>query len=131
MIRIQRLLPFLILCLPSALEAQLRLPAPVGYVNDFADVIPPDTERRIERISREVQSKSGGEIVVVTLRSLEGRTRDEVALQIGREWGIGRRGEPGDPARNTGRSEEHTSELQSRENLVCRLLLEKKNNTET
>src|SRR5690606_41047830 len=29
------------------------------------------------------------------------------------------------------RSEEHTSELQSRENLVCRLLLEKKNNLET
>src|SRR5690606_39620786 len=29
--------------------------------------------------------------------------------------------------RRTGRSEEHTSELQSRENLVCRLLLEKKN----
>src|SRR5690606_41691097 len=27
------------------------------------------------------------------------------------------------------RSEEHTSELQSRENLVCRLLLEKKNAT--
>src|SRR5690606_3414858 len=27
---------------------------------------------------------------------------------------------------NTERSEEHTSELQSRENLVCRLLLEKK-----
>src|SRR5690606_41571950 len=29
-----------------------------------------------------------------------------------------------------GRSEEHTSELQSRENLVCRLLLEKKNYTQ-
>src|SRR5690606_41535174 len=28
--------------------------------------------------------------------------------------------------RRCGRSEEHTSELQSRENLVCRLLLEKK-----
>src|SRR5207302_4530696 len=28
------------------------------------------------------------------------------------------------------RSEEHTSELQSRENLVCRLLLEKKKTTE-
>src|SRR5690606_41088842 len=35
------------------------------------------------------------------------------------------RGRPGRPQR----SEEHTSELQSRENLVCRLLLEKKNNT--
>src|SRR5436309_6584557 len=32
-------------------------------------------------------------------------------------------GGPGAPAK---RSEEHTSELQSRENLVCRLLLEKK-----
>src|SRR5690606_39848802 len=30
-------------------------------------------------------------------------------------------------ARCPARSEEHTSELQSRENLVCRLLLEKKN----
>src|SRR5690606_14215750 len=30
-----------------------------------------------------------------------------------------------------GRSEEHTSELQSRENLVCRLLLEKKNKQDT
>src|SRR5690606_41589187 len=29
-----------------------------------------------------------------------------------------------------GRSEEHTSELQSRENIVCRLLLEKKNTHE-
>src|SRR5688572_31603813 len=29
------------------------------------------------------------------------------------------------------RSEEHTSELQSQSNLVCRLLLEKKNNTHT
>src|SRR5690606_42081566 len=32
----------------------------------------------------------------------------------------------GIPAAPVNRSEEHTSELQSRENLVCRLLLEKK-----
>src|SRR3712207_7098161 len=31
----------------------------------------------------------------------------------------------------SGRSEEHTSELQSRQYLVCRLLLEKKKNTRT
>src|SRR5436305_7120323 len=37
-------------------------------------------------------------------------------------------GRPGRPARRPGtaRSEEHTSELQSRPHLVCRLLLEKK-----
>src|SRR3712207_7795043 len=35
------------------------------------------------------------------------------------------------PPSVAGRSEEHTSELQSRQYLVCRLLLEKKNNTYT
>src|SRR5690349_23926798 len=40
----------------------------------------------------------------------------------------GRRGEgdPGVETRGSARSEEHTSELQSRRDLVCRLLLEKK-----
>src|SRR5690606_41705183 len=45
------------------------------------------------------------------------------------------RGTPGPPCRAPAlshrlRSEEHTSELQSRENLVCRLLLEKKKQNE-
>src|SRR5690349_23523305 len=37
---------------------------------------------------------------------------------------------PGQPPAR-GRSEEHTSELQSRRDLVCRLLLEKKKNADT
>src|SRR5699024_12104504 len=36
---------------------------------------------------------------------------------------------PGTVTKPSGRSEEHTSELQSRFDLVCRLLLEKKNST--
>src|SRR5260370_29307343 len=41
------------------------------------------------------------------------------------------RHEPGAEAAEGARSEEHTSELQSHLNLVCRLLLEKKKNTHT
>src|SRR5688572_31687325 len=37
-------------------------------------------------------------------------------------------GDPRTRHRSRGRSEEHTSELQSQSNLVCRLLLEKKKN---
>src|SRR3712207_8869907 len=37
--------------------------------------------------------------------------------------------QPVDRSAGTARSEEHTSELQSRQYLVCRLLLEKKNQT--
>src|SRR5258707_5661985 len=40
-----------------------------------------------------------------------------------------RRGIPPTDGDTPGRSEEHTSELQSRQYLVCRLLLEKKKNT--
>src|SRR2546430_7416287 len=44
-----------------------------------------------------------------------------------REAGDGVRRVVGEDNRIRGRSEEHTSELQSQSNLVCRLLLEKKN----
>src|SRR2546422_9067133 len=40
----------------------------------------------------------------------------------------GRERQPAAPGRRGDRSEEHTSELQSRLHLVCRLLLEKKKN---
>src|SRR2546430_5611371 len=43
-------------------------------------------------------------------------------------WSVGPPGRGARPRRRE-RSEEHTSELQSQSNLVCRLLLEKKKNT--
>src|SRR5690606_42048555 len=46
-----------------------------------------------------------------------------------RDWDELTPAEQADFETSTGRSEEHTSELQSRENLVCRLLLEKKKYT--
>src|SRR3712207_8727047 len=53
-----------------------------------------------------------------TARGRRGRTA--------RPRSIGRRASARDRAGRTTRSEEHTSELQSRQYLVCRLLLEKK-----
>jgi uncharacterized protein len=80
----------------------LQIPAPVGYVNDFARVIPADRAATISRIIDDVRAKSGGEIVVVTLPDLGGRPIEEVSLNIGRQWKVGGNGKPGDPARNTG-----------------------------
>src|SRR5690606_24432553 len=51
--------------------------------------------------------------------------------QIYDGWETRRRRAPGHDSAIEGRSEEHTSELQSRENLVCRLLLEKKKKKKT
>lgn len=81
---------------------EIELPRPTGYVNDFANIIPQAYRDSIDAVVQDVVAKSGGEIVVVTLPSLQGRTRDEVALQIGREWKIGQKGGPTDRNRNTG-----------------------------
>src|SRR3712207_8715223 len=48
---------------------------------------------------------------------------ESLLLEAARQAGLDCRQQPGE-----GRSEEHTSELQSRQYLVCRLLLEKKKN---
>src|SRR5207253_10838849 len=59
------------------------------------------------------------------------RRRLEQAGPAGAAAALGRlrAGECGSAFASTKRSEEHTSELQSRGHLVCRLLLEKKNKT--
>src|SRR3712207_7195383 len=57
-------------------------------------------------------------------RRRERRPRRRAPRGAGRPPGRGRRHAPAPP--QPARSEEHTSELQSRQYLVCRLLLEKK-----
>lgn len=91
--------------LPTMLPAQPALPAlpqPVGFVNDFAGVIPAETRARLEDLSRRVQAATGGELAIVTLRDLEGRPVEETALRIGREWRVGAKADIGDRTRNAG-----------------------------
>ena len=85
-----------------AAALQLQIPDPVGFVNDFANVIDPASERSMQAVIDQVRLNSGGEIVVVTLSDLEGRASIEVARDIIRAWGIGAQGEAGDRARNAG-----------------------------
>lgn len=81
---------------------QIGLPAPRGYVNDFAGVLDPAAVTRIEGVVAEVREKTRGEIVTVTLADIGDRSASDVALQIGRAWKVGPGGSPGDPAHNLG-----------------------------
>src|SRR2546427_8542360 len=78
------------------------LPPPRGYVNDFAGVLDSTSISRIEAMIAEVRAKSRGEIAVVTLADIGDRAASDVALQIGRQWGVGAKGAAGDPAKNLG-----------------------------
>src|SRR3712207_8358857 len=64
------------------------------------------------------------------LRSAHRSRREPVAGHDVRRTAVGRRAQPQRAALRL-RSEEHTSELQSRQYLVCRLLLEKKKKATT
>jgi uncharacterized protein len=85
-----------------ALLLQLQIPQPTGFVNDFAGIIDARSEAQMLAVIQEVRTKAGGEIAVVTLRDLGGRASIEVGRDIGREWGVGAQGGPGDQARNAG-----------------------------
>jgi uncharacterized protein len=81
---------------------QLQIPAPTGLVDDFAHVLPAQTVSTLTQLAEAVRASSPGEMAIVTLPDLHGRPVSEVSLQIGRQWKVGRFGQPGDPNRNAG-----------------------------
>lgn len=56
----------------------------------------------MEAVIGEVREKTRGEIAVVTLADIGDRSASDVALQIGRQWGVGAKGEAGDRRNNLG-----------------------------
>lgn len=87
----------------TALVAQPpALPAPVGYVNDFAGILTAEAKGRLENLAQRLNTATQGDMVVVTLTDLGGRPVEEVSLRLGREWKIGADAAVGDRARNAG-----------------------------
>lgn len=86
----------------SPAAANAPLPQPVGYVNDFANVLSPEAEARIGELARRVNAATRGDMVVVTLPDLQGRPVEEISLRLGREWKVGADAAVGDQARNAG-----------------------------
>jgi len=98
-----------VLHLLIALQAIQVPPAPRGYgtsaaeiVVDAAGVLPAESIDRINRIAFDVHAKSGGEMAVVTLPDIGQRAPVDVALAIGRAWGVGANAAIGQRTRNAG-----------------------------
>ncbi len=81
---------------------QITVPPPRGYVNDFAGVLDAASVAHMTAVITELREKTRGEVAVVTLADIDDRPAADVALQIGRQWGVGARAEAGDPAKNLG-----------------------------
>jgi uncharacterized protein len=69
-----------------------KWPAPQGYVNDLANVIPADQSQTLEAFLTQVEQKTGAQITVVTIPSVEGADIDGAASDLFKTWGIGKKG---------------------------------------
>jgi len=77
----------------SEAQAALSFPPLTGRVVDGAGVLSDATKQALGGILAKDEQKFGGrQIVVVTLKSLEGTTIEDYGYQLGRHWGIGQKG---------------------------------------
>lgn len=91
------LVPTLSLAAVGSQEAQITTQQeeliPDGFVTDFADVIEPNTESELERKLNTIEAKTGTEIAVITVKSLNNQNIDDFSYNLGEAWGIGEKGD--------------------------------------
>jgi uncharacterized protein len=68
----------------------LDVPSLEGRVNDYADLISPAAETRIEQVLAALEQDEGAQVVVLTIDSLGGEQLEEYSLRIAETWKLGR-----------------------------------------
>ena len=69
----------------------LIFPALTGRVVDEAGILDLATKKAIEEKLSEFETKTTGQLVVVTLKSLQGTSIEDYGYQLGRHWQIGQK----------------------------------------
>jgi len=89
---------FLVLCAavvlkPASLAAlDLKSLKPQGYVSDFAHVIDTRSRVQLEEYCGRMEQTTGVQMALVTLPSLDGNPIEDVANDLFRQWGVGKKG---------------------------------------
>lgn len=77
---------FILLCCLALRASSLK---PGDYVNDFAGIVNQETKKIINGLAYELQQKSGAQLAVVTVKSLDGTSVEDYAWKLFEKWGIG------------------------------------------
>jgi uncharacterized protein len=74
-------------------ETVASLPAPTGYVNDFAGVLTPGSKQQVEDLCAQVDQKAKAQIAVVTISKIDGdQSIEEFATALEDKWKVGAKG---------------------------------------
>lgn len=80
------------LCIPGIASAELDIPSPMhNYVSDFAGTLSSTAKQTVENMAKELEEKTGAQLVVVLIETLQGASIEEYANTLFRQWGIGQR----------------------------------------
>lgn len=81
---------FLVLCAVGWVRAEeVNKIQPTGYVMDLAGVIKPDTKAQLEAMCLELQQKTGAQLAIVTVKSLDGNEVQQYANDLYKHLGVG------------------------------------------
>jgi len=84
------LLPCLLLFSASFCVAEdLKKIHPSGYVSDLAGVIRPEARTRLEALCAELEQKTGTQMAIVTVQSLEGESVENYGVDLFKQLGVG------------------------------------------
>jgi uncharacterized protein len=61
-------------------------------VNDNAEILSPETRRSLSGLLKAHEDRTGNQIVVLTIPTLEGENIEEYAVKVFQDWKLGRRG---------------------------------------
>ena len=62
---------------------------PTSYVTDLAHIIAPDAKTRLENLCIELEQKTGAQMAIVTVRSLDGQDVDQYGNDLFKQLGVG------------------------------------------
>lgn len=64
---------------------------PTGYVIDLAGVLKPDTRKQLEALCMELEQKTGAQMAIVTVKSLDGNEIQPYANDLFQHLGVGKK----------------------------------------
>jgi uncharacterized membrane protein YgcG len=62
---------------------------PTSYVTDLAHIIAPDSKTRLENLCLELEQKTGAQMAIVTILSLDGQDVDQYGNDLFKQLGVG------------------------------------------
>lgn len=83
--------PLLFCCLVPLAASGLEVPPYHGYVNDYADMISPEMENRLNQVLREFERSDSTQIAVLTLDSLAGDNLEDFSIRTVDQWKVGQK----------------------------------------